>query len=166
MDKYYYLSASLPSLNFTQQPNLSWHDFLGQARGWLPEQDFAVLSRTQIDNFTHHATDTPMLRRWKDFDYSLRQELALFRKAKKQDAGYNITQALNGITNEGNNPLEAEKKLSFLKWSFLEAEQVGHYFDLDFLVIYGLKLQLLKGLFSFDKQKGKKSASAFSTVKL
>ena len=39
--------------------------------------------------------------------------------------------------------LEAEKILDQARWNFLEALSFGHYFDFDYLLVYGLKLAIL-----------------------
>jgi hypothetical protein len=41
-------------------------------------------------------------------------------------------------------PLEAERILDLARWQYLEELSLGHYFDRDFLFIYGLKLKLLE----------------------
>ena len=52
-------------------------------------------------------------------------------------------------------PLDIERKLLFSRWAWIENKEEGHYFDLDFLLMYFIKLQILERLFTFDAQKGK-----------
>ena len=40
--------------------------------------------------------------------------------------------------------LEAEKILDQARWDFLDSLGLGHYFDFDYLLIYGLKLKMLE----------------------
>ena len=40
--------------------------------------------------------------------------------------------------------LEGEKTLDLARWHFLEGLTFGHYFDLDILIVYVLKLLLLE----------------------
>jgi hypothetical protein len=40
--------------------------------------------------------------------------------------------------------LEAEKILDQARWNFLDALSFGHYFDFDYLLVYGLKLKILE----------------------
>ena len=166
MDKYYYLATSLPLLQFGQKPFIARDGFIAEAKKWLSENDFRVLSNIDINNFIKNRQDTPLLRTWKEFEFSIREELAGFRAAKRKNAEYKIRRDLAEIVLQENNPLEAEKQLLLLRWNFLEQQEIGHYFDLDFLAIYCLKLQLLERLFSFDKQKGKERFESFSLVEL
>ncbi|MGD9015650.1 MAG: hypothetical protein PVI33_06480, partial [Candidatus Omnitrophota bacterium] len=76
MDKYYYLIASLPLLKFTEAPFLSGTSFITEAKKWLSPDDFAILSKVDINNFLIDEKDTPLLRKWKEFEYSNRSELA------------------------------------------------------------------------------------------
>jgi len=70
------------------------------------------------------------------------------------------------IIQEGKNPLEIEKRLMRAQWDFLEEQEIGHFFDLDFLIIYYLKLQILERMFSFNKEKGQQNLEAYSLVEL
>ena len=155
MDKYYYLVSSLPLLKFAEAPLINSGDFMAEAKKWLKGSDFISLSGADINNFFAHKQDRPVVRQWKDFEYSTRQELALFRRAKRENSGYRLRNDLSEIIQQGNNPLEIERKLLLLRWNFLEEQETGHFFDLEFLLIYYLKLQLLERLFGFDKQRGR-----------
>ncbi|MBU2250847.1 MAG: DUF2764 domain-containing protein, partial [Candidatus Omnitrophica bacterium] len=55
---------------------------------------------------------------------------------------------------DNSSPLEAERKLLLLRWNFIQEQESGHHFDLTWLILYFLKLQILERLFSFDKDKG------------
>jgi hypothetical protein len=41
------------------------------------------------------------------------------------------------------NILEAEKSLDLERWRFLDEVSAGHYFDIDSLIVYALKLKIL-----------------------
>jgi hypothetical protein len=41
-------------------------------------------------------------------------------------------------------PLDAEKALDETRWKALDELATGHYFDLDFLISYALKLRILE----------------------
>ena len=125
-----------------------------------------ILSRVDINNFLEDTKDTALLRRWKNFEYSTRVELAFYRKTKRQNAEHKIRKELSSIIQEGRNPLEIERGLLHLKWDFLEEQEIEHFFDLDFLIIYYLKLQILERLGSFNKEKGKQNLEAYSQVEL
>ena len=165
MDKYYYLISSLSSLKFTEAPLISKEDFIVEAEKWLKSTDFLILSAVEINDFLEDGKDIPLLKRYKEFERCLREELAFFRRAKRKNIEYKVRKDLNSIIQEDNNPLEIERKLLFLRWNFLEEQEVGHFFDLEFLIIYYLKLQILERLISFNKEKGKERLEAISLVK-
>ena len=166
MDKYYYLTASLPLLKFTEAPLITREDFTAEAEKWLSGEDFFILSKVDINNFFQDYKDRPLLKQYKEFEYSTRDELALFRTARRQNIEYKMRKDLSGIIQEDINPLEIERKLLLLRWNFLEEQEIGHCFDLDFLIIYYLKLQRLERLASFNKEKGKEIFENFSKVEL
>ena len=166
MDKYYYLTASLPLLKFTEAPLITREDFIAEAEKWLSGEDFFILSKVDINNFLQDYKYTPLLKEYKEFEYSTREELALFRTARRQNIEYKMRKDLSGIIQEDINPLEIERKLLLLRWNFLEEQEIGHFFDLDFLIIYYLKLQILERLASFNKEKGKERFEIFSKVEL
>ena len=51
-------------------------------------------------------------------------------------------------------PLAADEELDRLRWRFLEELAFGHYFDLETLVIYRLKLRILERRARFDPATG------------
>jgi len=166
MDKYYYIIASLPLLKFTEPPAISSKNFITESEKWLSLDDFAILSKVDINNFLINEKDTPLLKKWKEFESLIRRELAFYRRAKRQGAEYKIRKDLTSIIQESSNPLEIEIKLLGIRWDFLEEQEIEHFFDLDFLVIYYLKLQILERLASFHKEKGKQRFEIYSAVEL
>ena len=166
MDRYYYLIPSLPLLKFPKKPYLTGEEFIAEAEKWLTVEDFAILSQVDINNFILDEKDAPIVRIYKDFEYSIRAELASFRIAKKKNTEYKIRQDLSQIIQQDYNPLEIETRLLQLRWDFLEEQEVSHFFDLDFLIIYYLKLQILQRLFSFDKERGRERFQISSSVEL
>lgn len=166
MDKYYYLVCSLPFLSFGKSPGISKEQFIAEAEKWLSPGDFHILTRSGINNFFEQRHDTLLLKKWKGFEFSLRNELALFRQAKRQNREYKIRENLAELLEQSRHPLDAEQRLLLYRWNFLEEQAAGHFFDLDFLSIYYLKLQILERLFSFDKQKGQERFEAAAAVAL
>ena len=164
MDRYYYLISSLPLLQFSKAPALDSQGFIHEAGKWLSHADLAALSRAAVNNFNQESGDTPLLRKYKEFEYALRARLAAYRKAKKQNSDYALSRDLSSVIQEGGNPLEIEKKLLRLRWDFLEGLGMGHFFDADFLVVYYLKLQLLERLFQFNKEAGRANLRVYSVV--
>ena len=62
------------------------------------------------------------------------------------------------------NPLDVEKKLLRIRWELLEAEEAEHHFDLGYLILYYLKLQILDKLSVFDQDAGMETYNTLSKV--
>jgi hypothetical protein len=62
-------------------------------------------------------------------------------------------------------PLEGELSIEREKWSFLERLETGHFFDLEALVAYALKLQILERRALFEAERGETSyKTAYSEI--
>jgi len=95
-----------------------------------------------------------VLKKWKDFDIALRNELVKVRAARKkidplkylrQDE-YSEPQIVHIAALSLRNPsiFEAEKALDLERWRLLDELSLGRYFDFDTLIIYALKLLILE----------------------
>ena len=62
------------------------------------------------------------------------------------------------------NPLDVEKKLLQLRWHFIDELEFGHYSDVDFFILYYLKLQILQRLWQFDKERGKEKFLTYTEM--
>ncbi len=142
-------------LHFGQKAPLSYAKFLEGCRGLIGEEEIFILSALQdVDWSACAPADTPLLKAWRVFEVALRNELVRLRSARKQtDAGRYLRHdgwwdpwvaqvALNAVRNPA--PLEAEKILDEERWKKLDELCLGHYFDFDVLVVYGLKLLILE----------------------
>ncbi len=154
--KYYYLIASLPQLALGQRPLISAEGFLKQCEGSLTDKDKGIISSAGIDSLMPKEDDPEALTDWKHFDTHIRKRIEDIRLLKKH--GLNIHDKLHSMVKEifeQENPLLSERKLCEIRWAFLEGETLKYNFDINALVIYFLKLQLVNRLFVFDKEKGK-----------
>jgi len=153
MDKYYYLVAQLPYLVFGKKPEINKGQFLAEANKWLCANDMAILLKADINDFYVRGRLPKILEEYKIFERRLRSELAYWRALEKDGKEYKKTQDLY-VESKEDSPLDAEKKLLLLRWNKVEEEEIGHFFDISFLIAYFLKLQILERLFTFNKQKG------------
>lgn len=153
MDKYYYFVAQLPMLFFGRETNMSIDYFLAEAEKWLTPRDFKSLSETDINDFSLTGKFPATLANYKKFESTLRQDIFSWREAKLRDQEYKPVSMPVSVIKEGN-PLEIEIKLMKLKWDFIEEMEREHHFDLGFIILYYLKLQILRRLFTFNKEKG------------
>lgn len=165
MSNYYYLVSSLPMLFFHHgQPFISYKSFMEDCRRLIKHNDYIHLLNTKLnsDHFYNNTTSTFMI--WQKSNFALRNELVRLR-AKKLNIDpqqyirpYYIDQSVSEIIKdniEDFTPLQAEFHLMELQWRILEFLQSGHHFDLEFLILYSLKLQLLERKALLTDETGK-----------
>ncbi len=166
MSNYYYLVASLPMLHFGAKPPFSFEQFLRQCGDLVSENDRAVLELCGRAAFLEEQTDFVLLREWMAFEIALRNELVKIRAARRkveairylrhdgysEIALYHIAMAAHRTSSL----IEGEKFLDQERWKKLDELSSGHYFDLESLVVYALKLRILlrwDTILGADKQK-------------
>ncbi|MBI4982756.1 MAG: DUF2764 family protein [Candidatus Omnitrophica bacterium] len=150
--EYVYFISSLPMLQFDAKPPFSFEIFLLKAADFISIEELEILRRLSdenIDSLKH-----PLIESWQSFNVSLRNELVKLRAVRKKvdphkylRPGGEVSSALaHTASNAQRNPsvLEAEKILDREKWNFLDELSFGHYFDFEFLIIYGYKLLILE----------------------
>ncbi len=153
MDKYYYLVAQLPMLSFGRESAMGVDSFLNEARKWMSAADFQILLATDIRSTERRGSEPGVLADFKQFEHKMRTEVVEWRKARKLGQEYKPGLFPVALVKEGN-PLQVEKKQMEFLWKYLEELETGHHFDLEVLILYFLKLQLLARLESFNKEVG------------
>jgi hypothetical protein len=152
---YTYLIASLPVLNFGSKVPFSYADFLGRVAKFIPEEDFALLEGLPDYSADNYRGGNPLLEKWFYAEITLRNELVRIRASRRHIDPHKYLRPHDGYVSHWvnriilaaqRNPscLEGEKILDELRWQVLEELSLGHFFDLDFLIIYGLKLLILE----------------------
>lgn len=142
-------------LQFGAKVPFSFEKFLQMCEGLIPASEIALLGKIQtLDISKYKGQGAATLRKWYSFEVALRNELVKIRASRKhkdhlkyirsdsQDGLALIHIALSAQRNPS--PLEAERILDSQRWQVLEELAVGHYFDLDFLIIYAQKLLILE----------------------
>jgi len=164
---YVYLIASLPMLHFGVKPAISLEKFMQACRELLSEEDNKILAACAQQNTYENKINQATLNKWRVFDTILRNELVKIRAGyKKIDPAKYLRQ--DGITESyifhlslsaHRNPsiLEGEKMLDEGRWHLLDDLAQGHYFDLDFLLVYCLKLLILEKWEKINDSDKKKS---------
>ena len=163
MDRYYYIASQLPFLQMNLDTDFTQEKFFYEAEKWLTGKDYQQLEEADINNTKSSPSDFSTVKKYKEFETDLRNELVAWRKAKKDGYEYKTTLIPQNLLKEGN-PLEIEKKLLLMRWDFLDEIGLDHYFDFEFLVLYNYKLQILKRLKSFDKELGLKKFKQYTEV--
>lgn len=151
---YTYLISSLPALQFSAKLPFSFEKFLELCERFIPEEDVDILKNVSISGDYPRQALQPTLKKWYDFDTQLRNELVKIRASHSRlDAAKYLREekfpdltithiAIN--SHRSTSILEAEKMLDLERWRQLDGFCFGHYFDLDFLIIYCLQLLILE----------------------
>jgi hypothetical protein len=162
---YYYFAATLPSFFWGDKPPLTVAEFIRQCEQYLSAQDVSTVTGVLGNGSGSHKND--VVERWAEFDRNFRNEMVHHRakkyglEADKYLRGERSTDmhvvALIQSASESDDPLTAEKAIDHAKWNLLDELVQGHFFDLDFLIVYGLKLQIVERYADIMTDRGKKT---------
>ncbi|MFH1038545.1 MAG: DUF2764 family protein [PVC group bacterium] len=161
---YYYFSATLPMLSFGIRPQVSNESFLMTASEHLTRRDFRIINNARLVPPESDGGGESALEEWIAFENSLRNELVNIR-AKKMGrdpkeyfrGDYMPDPYIAAMLQEAagaDNPLMVERRIDLARWEKLGEIELQHYFDLQFLVVYFLKLQILNKWSSIREEKG------------
>ena len=165
MAAYYAVLASLPLLSWGERPPFDYAYF----DDWVANSLEPGLRHFLTGLAAKPAGDPPestwsapaLLGKWRSFNSALNQGLAHERAARLGWHGFeplgadhvalqhHIHQALDQA-----NPLETEKALENLRWRWLESAEAGHYFAIENLICWYLKLGILLRLDHFGQITG------------
>jgi hypothetical protein len=160
---YYFTVASLPHLSYEMENPPDINDFLVICEENIKGSDLETIKSSMLDDLKRGKTGNSILDSWYNRERNLRNKLVTLR-AKKQKLDpeeflIDTPELLSGdhVTREAfehESPLTAEDILNWERWTYLEELELGHYFDLEKLIIYYLKLQILTRKKSFNKERG------------
>jgi hypothetical protein len=150
---YPYLISSLPMLHFGAKPPFTFEDLLQACKDLIPDEDFGIVDLCANDALWEQSIGQDTLKAWIAFEVGLRNELAKVRASRRKidPAGYlrsggSDDTRLYHIAMNSHRILpivESEKFLDQARWNRLDELAFGHYFDLDALIVYALKLKIL-----------------------
>ncbi len=142
---YIYLISSLPMLYFGAKPPFSTEKFFSICAEFISAEDLEKLKSSLKDEAESG---------YHDFETTLRNELVKIRAQRKHlDAskflrrdGYADQWISHIAAGACRNPsvINAEKMLDLDRWSFLDELSIGHYFDIEVLMVYARKLSILE----------------------
>ena len=168
MGGYFYTVASLPYLTFDTASPMGEEDFLFLCQNTVSSADWKVLQQARFPSLAGLKTGNTTLDSWRTGEQSLRAELAKLRAAKKgmETESYNrygvysqsILDAARKAFGE-ESPLDAEMTILRALWSLLDELEVGHLFDVDKLIVYYLKMQVVGLKNRRNKADGEKNFS-------
>jgi hypothetical protein len=164
LDQYYYTIAALPYLSFDVPPPISLEEFLSFCKDTLAETDWEILRQTSL--FGEEPGENELLARWHQWERSFRSELARLRASRLgvdtesipriiPESG-RVGEVARAALMEGS-PAEAEHLILKAFWEVLEELEVNHFFDLERLLVYYLKLQILHLQAQRNREEGVKN---------
>jgi len=172
---YYYFAASLPMIEWEGKLPMTVEDFLSETRRLLTDEDSDLIRRLLQDDDTVE-TANEAARLWVRFNRNFRNEMAWFRA---QRANKDPLKSVRGtkedepslrdiVRGASKMPdlLEAEKLLDRTCWQFLSDLAAGHYFDLEYVIVYGLKLKILERHQVYHSPEGKAVFNDIQTAEL
>lgn len=143
-----------------QEPPVSSEEMLELCSRFMKEPEYEGLLSSTVDP----VEDAPGLcGEYHSWEKSLRNELVQLRAAAQglDEAVYLRevedvfgTGAVAAEAMAKQTPLEAELFLDSSRWAYIDDLAIGHYFDIEFLRAYRLKLQLLERHAMFEEEKG------------
>ena len=150
---YPYLISSLPMLHFEGHIPFSFEKFLNICQEFISEKDMEVLRKLQTDDLFKQKID--IIKKFSDFEILLRNELVRLRAARKNILSEKYLRTIDQFSDatihhlglaavRHHSAVDAEKILDQARWGFLDTLLFGHYFDLEALIVYGLKLLILE----------------------
>ena len=141
-------------LEFGVKPPFSYDYFLVLCKDHLETRDMDIIKKISIEPSEEKESESSILKEWKNFDIALRNEIVKFRAIKKsKDASEYIrgetcldsfTSSLAHWFTNQDSPLEQELSFDRLRWDKIEELGKFHYFNIEYLIGYGLKLKILE----------------------
>ena len=167
MASYYtYLISSLPMLHFGMKPPFTKQGFLETCSRLISGEDVKELCMAADTLKIYKECRNKLYSRWAEFEISLRNEIVRTISARRhteaekfiRPGGYRDVYFTHLVlaAHRAIPVIEGEKIIDKARWDFLEEASIGHYFDLDFLISYALKLNILhrwEKIRSSEKQK-------------
>jgi hypothetical protein len=154
-------------------------DFLAKAAELLPRAEYAVVEGARLfipeDGVPPALTDaSPLLRAYYAWELSLRNELAILRAARlgktperylrPGEPQWDVSRLAHSAA-ALESPLDGELLIERERWAYLERLETGHYFDLERIVAYVLKLQALERRARFEVERGERAyATAYDSI--
>lgn len=171
-EQYYYVIASLPVLSLNEKTPISKDDFLSVCNRYLKTDDFEMLRLIDLFKIKHDKTRLDIVSRFFRWESGVRNELVKLRADRLGLDSSNFTKgdisdhSIGYIAEEAFNadsPLVSEEILNKARWKYLDELEFGHYFDIEILAVFFIKLQILERISLFDAVKGQEKLNAVVT---
>jgi hypothetical protein len=162
--QYYYLVASLPLLFYDSVSIPSHEDFLVTCRQHITPRHYRLLVSAGTTDLQAGVAGCRILDLWRRWEISLRNELVRLRAKNRgsnaesylvESPGVLAPQAVAREAYAQDSPLQGEDTLNRARWGYLDELEVGHYFDIEKILVYALRLQVLARKALFDADRGR-----------
>lgn len=170
MKNYYYLMASVPSIDLKSPPGISSDLFIGNASEQLSPDDYLRLKNLLAEEpECKGAGAGEEYLRW---DRAVRNALVRLRaeggeavRDCRDGEPMPAAAALASVLYKTDSPLKAEQQWDAERWNYLENLKTGHYFDFDAVAVYALQLRLAERNARFREEEGEAQYTAlYKTV--
>jgi hypothetical protein len=150
---YYYLVASLPLLRPEENPPMTTETFLETCRQSLGQSELDLVRNVSLVASTEEARQqNTFIRKWealltvvhKELNEQRARRLNLESDRYSQVGDRNpwVAEMVRAVI-QAENPLQSELLLLQYYWRKIDELASGHVFDVEFLIAYHVKLQLL-----------------------
>ena len=167
--QYYYVITSLPYLSLSEELPIRKDDFLANCKKYLKKTDFDILESVSLFDAEENEVPLGVIRRFFKWERGIRNSLVRLRAESLglepdefiRDEIVDHFQVL--LAEEAFNtdsPLMAEEILNRARWRYLDELEFEHYFDIERIVIFFIKFQILERISSFDAVKGREIMNA------
>ena len=127
--------------------------FVGESKKFLSDREteqLQVINLQSMHEPQFRDSRIPVVRDFAGFMYTLKRSLASYRMARRDSPTQHSSTKDTALIKPGN-PLEEEVQILQMQWEKLEELSSGHHYDLEALIIYKLKLEILQRWWSFDE---------------
>ena len=161
---FYYLISSLPELFLDKKPLITQGSLLEECAKWLSPEQMKTLQDIAVLNTDFSSEKENLSDQWKTFDMALLSQLANVRSFRKQKLQVVPEIMVQDIEKE-TDPLKKEYIIAQKQLEYLSEIVQGHEFDLDYVMVYYLKLLIIERINSFNKEKGQEVFQSLCEVK-
>lgn len=168
-EQYYYVTTSLPSLSLSEELPIRKDDFLANCEKYLKKTDFNILESVSLFDVEKDEAPLDTVKRFFGWERGIRNALVRLRAeglglepdefVRGEIVDHSQTLLAEKVFN-ADSPLVAEGILNKARWRYLDELEFGHYFDIERLVIFFIKLQIVERISSFDAEEGKERLNA------
>ena len=168
-EQYYYVITSLPYLSLSEELPIRKKDFLANCEKYLKKTDLDILESVSLFDVEENEIPLDVIRRFFRWERGVRNALVRLRAESlglepdefiRDEIVDHFQVLLAEKAFNADSPLMAEEILNKARWRYLDELEFEHYFDIERLVIFFIKVQILERTSSFDAVEGREIMNA------